>query len=162
MKAVFIRHAAAQQASELGDAGRKLTKEGKAQAKATAWALKALDIDVEMILASPLRRAVETARLVAAVHGVGAVEQEDALAPPGDAKTILKRLKELHRQGRNAVALVGHAPSLDQVLSLAAAGVEDIGVSLSKAGAACVLLGDAPARLLWVMHRDQLKRLAGT
>ena len=164
MKVIFIRHASAEPAGADGDEARKLTAEGKAESKATAGALGVLGVRLDLILTSPLVRAVQTARVTAEVHAGAEVQVEDALAPPGDAEALRRRLAALNRGGPETVAVVGHAPSMDGFIAAVAASAEDIGTSLSKAGAACVLLpppeSSDPPELRWLMRREQLAMLA--
>ena len=168
MDVIVIRHGSAEPAGGEGDEARRLTKAGKEEVKVTARALRKLGVKLEIILASPLVRAVETAEIVAGIHKGAEVAVEEALRPR-DAFPILPirdRLGELATDGAAAVALVGHAPSLDECIGELTAGQREAGISLSKAGAACLtmFLEDAPiaAELRWLMRRGQLAKLAGT
>ncbi len=164
MHVVFIRHASAEASADGGDAKRPLTKHGKGEANATARAIKRLGVRLDIVISSPLVRAVQTAEIVAKVHKGAAVVADDSLAPPADAVAVARRLRELQQEGVSAVALVGHLPSLDECLARVAAGVHSIGTSFSKAGAACVVLGadaaNGKAELLWYLHRKHLAMLA--
>jgi len=165
MQVIFIRHASAEQADKDKDETRRLTEEGKAEARTTAMALRRMGVKLERVLSSPLPRAVQTAEIIASVHADAQVEAIDLLAPPADAKGLRARLAQLLAGGPKAVAAVGHAPSLEECLSFLVAGRPKIGLVLSKAGAACVDLPaewpDAMPELAWVMKRDQLAILAG-
>ena len=84
---------------------------------------------------------------------------EDALAPPADPGAVRARLAALAREGKSAVGLVGHTPSLEECIA-AVLGTPRLEMSLSKAGAACVEVpspesADAP-ELSWLMSREQL------
>ena len=164
MQAIFIRHGSATPAGGGGDAARTLTDAGRAEVRTTALALAVMGAKPQFVLASPLARAVETARIVAAVHGDAEVETAEFLAPPVDAGAVASRLADLAGQGLQAVALVGHTPSLERCIGHLVAG-RAVGMSLSKAGAACV---DFPSEgssevpdLVWLMRREQLAGLAG-
>jgi len=164
MQVIFVRHASAQPAGAGGDEARALDEEGKAQARATAEALKRLGVQLEMILTSPLLRAAQTAEIIAEVHGGPEIERDQLLAPPADHKALRGRLAQLLAQGREVIAVVGHAPSLDDCIGVMVAARPKIGVSLSKAGAACVRVPtewpNARAELRWLMRREQLEILA--
>lgn len=165
MQAIFIRHGAAEPAGGGADADRKLTPAGLAQSRATAEALRAMGVTLRRILTSSLLRAAQTAGAVAEVHGGAEVEVADFLAPPGDAKALRRRLAELAAQGPSPVALVGHTPSLEECIGQLVAGTRGLGMSLQKAGAACVEFppgesADEP-ELAWLMRRDQLAALTG-
>ncbi len=164
MQVVFIRHASAEPAGAGGDQARRLTGGGRKESKATGGAIRALGLKLQQVLTSPLVRASETAQIVAEAHGGVEVAPADFLAPPGDGEALRKHLAKLNRRGVETVALVGHAPSLDELIA-AALGVESIASSLNKAGAACVELPPAGSsdrpELLWLMRRKQLAALAG-
>ncbi|GAH67307.1 unnamed protein product, partial [marine sediment metagenome] len=104
------------------------------------------------------------AQIVAAVHGAAEVEPAECLAPPVDARAVASRLADLAGRGLQTVALIGHTPSLERCIGHLVAG-RAVGMSLSKAGAACVDFpsegsSEAP-ELLWLMRREQLAGLAG-
>ena len=164
MRAIFIRHGSATPGGEGGDAPRTLTEAGRAEVRTTASALAAMGAKAQLVLTSPLARAVESANIVAGAHGGAEVEPAEFLAPPVDARAVASRLAELTAKGLQAVALVGHTPSLEKCIGHLIAG-RAVGMSLSKAGAACVDLpaegsSDGP-ELLWLMRREQLAALAG-
>jgi phosphohistidine phosphatase len=164
MQAIFIRHGSATPAGGGGDAARTLTDAGKGEVRTTALALAAMGAKAQFILSSPLARAVETAKIVAAVHGAAEVKTAECLAPPVDAKAVASGLAEMAGQCLQAVALVGHTPSLERCIGHLIAG-RAVGMSLSKAGAACVEFppegSSDPPELLWLLHREQLADIAG-
>ena len=166
MQVIFIRHASAAPAGADGDEARQLNEEGKAQAVVAAKALKRLGAGLELILTSPLLRAVQTAGIIAEVHGGPDVEQTQLLAPPADAAGLRSRLAQLLAQGIGTIGIVGHAPSLDDCIGVIVAARPKIGLSLSKAGAACVQVPDewpnARAELRWLMRREQLEILTAS
>jgi len=165
MDVLFVRHGSAEPAGREGDSARRLTAEGKEESRRTARALVAMGVDLQAVLTSPLVRAAETAGIVAKVLGASDPIQADCLAPPGDVEELRTRLKGFEADGAKAVAVVGHAPSLDEFIARLAAGADDVGISLSKAGAACVTLpaprSAKPPELRWLMHRRQLAMIAG-
>jgi phosphohistidine phosphatase len=164
MQVIIIRHATAEDRGGGPDESRRLTAKGRAEARATAQALRAMGVKVERILTSPLARALETAEAVAALHGVAAAEPEEGLAPGGDFRALDRRVRDLAGQRVSCLALVGHRPMLNEYIAHLLAGEREVTVALSKAGAACVELADTwpkgPAALRWLMHRDQLKLVA--
>ena len=160
MLVILVRHASAESSSPRGDAGRRLTAQGRTEAQAVGKALRAMGIDLGLILTSPLVRAVETGQAMAKAHPKAACEEADLMAPPADLAKMKRRLTELESGGLEAVALVGHAPSLDECLGQLVAGVDNIGFSFPKAGAACVEVGPGPNELRWAMRRETLMLLA--
>lgn len=161
MQVIFIRHASPEPAGSDGDAARELTEKGREEARATAEALKALGVDLQRILSSPLVRAVQTGEILSQVHESAKVLDVGFLVPPGDFEGLFAVLEDCTNEGLQTIALVGHAPSLNELLGMLVIGKPNIGVSLSKAGTACVVLsgGDEPPELRWVMRRGQLKML---
>jgi phosphohistidine phosphatase SixA len=120
----------------------------------------------ETILTSPLDRAAETAAILGEVLGNAEVQTVDFLAPPADAKALTDKLAELRQAGVAEVALVGHAPSLDQCVSHVLIGSARLHLALPKSGAACVEWPDARAapngkpELRWLLRRRQLAAIA--
>lgn len=166
MDVIFVRHASAQDGSEVSeDSQRRLTDKGRTEARTTARAIRELGEKVSVVLTSPAVRAVETAETLADEHGAARVEQAQMLAHPADAKAVRGRLQQLLAEEVACVALVGHSPSLDHCIGELVAAQPKIGISLSKAGAACVELPadypDAAPELRWVMRREILAKLAG-
>jgi len=165
MQAIFIRHGSAEPAGPVHDADRALTDKGREEVRATAKAIADMGLAAGRVLASPLLRAVQSAEIVADVHGAPEPEVVECLAPPGEFARLNERLAELSDEGVETVALVGHTPSLEDLISRLVAGARGIALSLSKAGAACV---DMPppdsadrAELRWLLRRKQLAKLAG-
>src|SRR4029077_5174065 len=67
MMLYVVRHAIAEDtAPSGGDAARRLTSEGRRKMEQVARGLRALGIEPDVILTSPLVRAVETTRIVVA------------------------------------------------------------------------------------------------
>ncbi len=162
MQVIFIRHASPEPAGSEGDAARELTEKGREEARATGKALKVLGVDLQRILSSPLVRAVQTGEILSQVHQQAEVLDVGFLVPPGDFEGLFTVLEDLANEGLETIALVGHTPSLGELLGMLVIGKPNIGVSLSKAGAACVVLsgGDEPPQLRWVMRRGQLQKLS--
>lgn len=164
MQVVFIRHATAEPEGSAGDQGRRLNRKGVHEAKTVAAAFKAMNIKIQRILTSPILRAAETAGIVAHDLGNVPIESFDSLMQPGDGRRLRQRLAEMMDQEMKAVALVGHSPALDELLAEVIADTRQVGVSLTKAGAALVELPveDAPngAVLRWMMTYEQLEALA--
>jgi len=164
MLAVFIRHGTAGAAGRGGDAARKLTNVGRDEMQATADGLRAMGVRLDCVLTSPLLRATESAGITAKAHGRAAVEVAEFLAPPGDPKACRGQLDKLDPKKVRAVALVGHTPALEECIGQVLIGARQMGLSLSKGGAACVELPEAgsadPPQLRWLMRRDQLAMLA--
>ena len=101
MEIILWRHADAEDGAD--DLARRLTAKGRAQAAAVAeWLRRRLPPDYAL-LASPARRAQETAAALQA-----AIRSEPALAPGASVEGIL----ELCKNQRGLVIVVGHQPDL--------------------------------------------------
>src|SRR6516162_91350 len=87
MAIYFLRHASAgkRMVSSSKDERRPLDEEGILQARYVGGMLSNLDVQVEQIISSPLKRALQTASLVANELGFEhAIEIEDGLRPEAD------------------------------------------------------------------------------
>lgn len=89
------------------DANRPLTEKGRQQAERLGLFLARTSFRPDAVLTSPLIRALETARLVAAPLGIG-VDVCDALGGPLDLATVSNLLRTAGDPSRPM--LVGHDP----------------------------------------------------
>ena len=163
MKVIFLRHAEAATAGSGGDAQRELTRQGRKDAKIAAAALDRMGEVVDVILTSPLVRARQTAEIAAKVLDAE-VREEDALAPPGDARRLRACLQALGEDGRQTIVVVGHNPYMEEMLSIYISGAPQAQISLGKASAAGIelpLTGEGKAQLEWLLKRKQLALVAG-
>ena len=162
IKLYLIRHAAAEASSQVADAERPLTEKGRSRMARTVAGLRKLNIQPEMVLTSPLKRAVETAAIVAAGLGNIRVETLAELAPGIELNTLVAAIRT-HLE-LNELALVGHQPTLGQLASFLLAGApKACDVALGKGGVA-LLSGDiaeptARFTLDWLLPPRMLRRL---
>src|SRR5271165_1391656 len=115
MNVYFMRHANAglRRDNPLLDAKRGLVKEGKDQCMLMARVLSALRVQVEVIVSSPLKRALQTAQFVGTELGYDAkVETSTALLPGAEYPAFQALLNKY--SGREGILVVGHNPSLFQ------------------------------------------------
>lgn len=130
MKLFFLRHGIAEDATGgQRDADRALTPEGRAQLKEVARALHCLGIKPQIVLSSPLVRAVQTAEIVAPV--VGALVETVAELQPGCTIDDLQRL--LRRYTQPSLMLVGHEPDFS-ALAAHLINADQRSLKLKKAG----------------------------
>jgi phosphohistidine phosphatase len=155
MKLYLLRHGKADWPDWKGsDDQRPLTDEGIDEMRLVAIALKRLKVTPDVILSSPLPRALRTAKLAAASLGAP-VEERPELKPGfgrGDCDTLL-----ITRPGAD-VMLVGHEPDFSNIIR----SFTDGRVKLSKAAVAAIEFGGeltAP-RLLWLFPAKMLIRLS--
>jgi len=157
----FLRHANAGQrlASPKKDEKRGLDKEGIEQCGYVGRALAALDVQVDTIIASPLKRSTQTAALVGNEMGhEGKLQIEPALRPESTFAEFRKLLEKYARQ--EAIMVVGHNPNLSEFLGrlISAAGCE-AATDLRKGAVARVDLRRTSGSLQWVLTPKVLRIL---
>lgn len=136
----FLRHASAGErvADPKKDEKRALDKDGIEQCGYIGRALAAMDVQVDAIISSPLKRATQTASLVGNELGYESKLQiEPGLRPQATFAEFRKLLDKYSRQ--EAIMVVGHNPNLSEFLGriISDAGCE-AGVDLKKGAVAKV------------------------
>ena len=143
MRLYFLRHGEANPPDWEGpDDERPLTESGRKEVHEVAEFLLRLKVKVDVILASPLPRAMQTAD-IAAAHFKVRVREEKLLAP-GFRTEDLKRI--LRKYPEQILMLVGHEPDFSEVIAAVSGGA----VKISKAGVALVDLHLGKGKLLWL------------
>src|SRR5947199_1793514 len=113
----FFRHASAGKTmlNPKKDERRPLDEEGILQVRYVGRLLANLDVQVDQIISSPLKRARQTASLVAnELAFEQAVQLEDALRPEGEFEQFQAMLARYRKY--DAVMVVGHNPSFTEFL----------------------------------------------
>lgn len=157
----FLRHANAGKplADLKKDEKRALDKEGIEQCGTVGRALAALDVQVDVIISSPLKRAAQTASLVGNELGYeGKLQFEDALRPGASSADFRKLLEKYAKQ--EAIMVVGHNPNLSEFLgrTISENGCE-AGTELKKGAVAKVEMGRSAALLNWSFTPKVLRLL---
>ncbi|HEY6273331.1 MAG TPA: phosphohistidine phosphatase SixA [Terriglobales bacterium] len=149
----FLRHASAGHSllNTQKDERRPLDEEGTLQARYVGRLLANLDVQVEQLVSSPLKRSRQTASLVAnELAFEGAVQLDDALRPQAqvaDFQALLTRLRK-----HEAVMVVGHNPSLSEFLSkIVSAGAGAARIELKKGSVAKVEIAGRSGILDWLV-----------
>lgn len=133
----IIRHAIAEDHRPgLDDAARGLTAKGRDRMRRTVRGLARLEVRFGLVLTSPMRRARETAALLAPLSEREVELEELLAAPPGPS--LVARLGGLEE---SSVAVVGHEPWLSELASLLLTGSTEGARLQLKKGAVCVLEG---------------------
>lgn len=148
----LMRHADAGsfRGNPLLDAKRGLVKEGKEQCMLMARALSAVKVQIDVIVSSPLKRALQTAQFVGTELGYDArVEVSSALAPDGTYAEFQEMLAEYG--GHEGMLAVGHNPNMFQFLGRLITGNGAAAIRMRKASIARVDLDHHPARLQWLI-----------
>jgi phosphohistidine phosphatase len=157
----FLRHAnAGQSMSNLKrDEKRALDKEGIEQCGMVGRALAALDVQVDTIISSPLKRSAQTASLVGnELSYEGKLQLEDALRP-GASYADFRRLLEKYAK-LESIMVVGHNPNLSEFAGRAICdnGYE-AGVELKKGAVAKVEIGRNAGVLQWCLTPRVLREI---
>ncbi|HEU4563417.1 MAG TPA: phosphohistidine phosphatase SixA [Gemmatimonadaceae bacterium] len=166
MELLVIRHAIAGDREEWAKSGqsddlRPVTAEGARKMRRGAAGLASVHPTLDVLAASPLLRAAQTAAIVARAYDGITVETVESLAPSGKRSAVLHWLRG--RGDASTVAIVGHEPSLGQLATWLLTGVVDSRIELKK-GAACLIRFDRkPAAgggmLVWSLSPAQLRQL---
>jgi phosphohistidine phosphatase len=98
----------------VGDHARPLTSAGRAEILEEARALKKIGIKFDLIITSPLKRAFETANIVAGIYKAkNKLKVWNELAPEGNKVELYQKISQLKEE--NFVLLVGHEPQLTEI-----------------------------------------------
>jgi len=164
---LVIRHAIAEDRDDFAATGstdddRPLTAFGKSRMRRNAEGLRRAAPQIDLLSASPLVRAHQTARIIAAEYKLKDVETVEALRPDRHPRETLSWLA---KQSPDAtIAVVGHEPHVGQLLGWCLAGVDEPAAVFKKGGAALVEFTAKPAggkgRLHWLLTPAQLRILA--
>lgn len=157
MDILLVRHAIAEERDSQqwpDDRGRPLTRQGARKFRSVARILgKAWDTP-ELVLSSPLTRAWQTAQILEKVCGWPTPEEFPSLEPEREPAEIIAALKK--RAEVAHVVLVGHEPSMSELISHLLSGSDErISLEMKKGGAALVRFDAAVraggATLLWLL-----------
>jgi phosphohistidine phosphatase len=157
----FLRHANAgeRMLSPKKDEKRGLDKEGIEQCGYVGRALAALDVQVDAVISSPLKRSTQTAALVGNEMGFeGKLQIEPALRPQATFADFRKLLDKYARM--EAIMVVGHNPNLSEFLGqiISPAGCE-AAIELRKGPVAKVELRRSSGSLSWCLTPKILRTL---
>jgi phosphohistidine phosphatase len=149
----FLRHANAGQKrlNPIQDEKRPLDKEGIEQCRYVGRFLNSLDIHVDLILSSPLKRATQTAAMVGnEIDYEQRIERAMALQPSADYERFRQLLLQIHEL--EAVMVVGHNPNMSKFLSLmVTGGLTDRAIEMKKGSIARVEMGPKRSVLNWLI-----------
>ncbi len=166
MQLLVIRHGIAEEVKTfagtgMDDSRRPLTKDGKRKMKGVAAGLREIVETLDVIGASPLLRAQQTAEIVAKAYGDLAVSTVQALSPGSDPSGLVDWLAE--HASAEVVAIVGHEPHLGMLVTWLMTGGRDSRVEMSKGGAALLDLSSrvttGSGTLQWLLTQSQLRSI---
>ncbi len=163
MNLYILRHGiAAERGAEYPDDDlRPLTRKGIKRMRREAQGMNAIGIAPELIINSPLVRAVQTAEIVQ--QGLAKpprMETSHALVPGAHPSQILHELADSH-SALGSVMVVGHEPHLSNLVSYILTGKVSWLINLKK-GALCGidLSPSGRGQLIWALAPRQLRALA--
>src|SRR6266853_124817 len=149
----FLRHASDGKSllNPKKDERRPLDEEGILQSRYVGRMLANLDVQVDQIITSPLKRARQTASLVAnELAFEAAVQIDDALRPEAEFDQFQSMLAR-HRK-YDAIMVVGHNPSLTEFLSKSiSAGTAVAQIDFKKGAVAKVEMNGRTGTLDWLV-----------
>ncbi|MGH2463022.1 MAG: SixA phosphatase family protein [Candidatus Limnocylindria bacterium] len=152
----FLRHgkAAQHRPDDPNDDNRELTDAGAAELRAAASLWRRLNLRPDVVISSPLPRALQTAQLL--VEGMGLVREPiaDDRLRPGAEWGDMARAMTTDRDARRAM-FVGHEPDLSRAVQLLTGARA---VRLRSGGVACVEFPGIPepgaGELAWLLDPD--------
>lgn len=150
----FLRHGKAGQPRAHDDDARELTPKGMAALRAAAPLWRRLQVRPDVVISSPLRRALQTAELF--VEGVGLDSRPvvDERLRPGAAWADMAESVAGHPDAKRVV-LVGHEPDLSNAVAELTGAAS---VRLRKGGLAAVEFTGQPqpgsGELAWLLDPD--------
>lgn len=164
MHILVVRHAIAEERGArpgIAEVARALTHEGAQRMSAAAAGLRRLLPSIAVIGHSPLRRARETAEILATTYPSAGMTAVEALAPGGEPMALERWIASA---GAGPVAVVGHEPDLGHWIARLLSGEPAPFAPLKKGGACLLHLdhGPAPAaaKLEWMLPPRVLRALA--
>jgi phosphohistidine phosphatase len=168
LQVFIVRHAIAEDREDYkkrsggkSDSLRPLTKEGRRQFKKMARAVSEIAGDVDLIVSSPLTRALDTATMLKKRFPEAQEITIDELKPGKSSVNLLNWLRHV-RSSR--VILVGHEPSLGEHLTFFLTGRSRSALELKKGGFCVVEFADriekGAAKLVCCIQPSQLRKLS--
>ena len=164
MLVYFLRHASAgvSKSDPAKDEKRPLDREGVEQCSYVGRALAVLETHVDVIISSPLKRATQTAALIANELAYQRKIDLDPALRPGATFAQFRDLLTWYA-GQEAIMVVGHNPNLSQFLG---AIISDSGceasLELKKGAVAKVEMRRTSGTLQWCVTPKILRTLYDT
>src|SRR5262249_1167521 len=160
----FLRHgvAADRETWDLSDDERPLTEEGIQKMVQAAKGLKKWKFNPEILISSPLARALQPAQIVRTPLSLsGRIEVEEALRPGGSLAEFLKKIR---KRKEGSFLLVGHEPSMSLWVQTLL-GIHGTGTVRLKKGGFCHLGWDpdgspSEAELISLLPPRVLRQMA--
>ncbi len=149
----FLRHGRAEQHSNGPDADRQLTKRGTQELKGAGPLWNRLKLRPEVILTSPLVRALQTAEIAQATLAVKTDPKTDDRLQPGATWAAMAQAMADHHQAAR-VMFVGHNPDFESAIE----ELSGAAVRLRPGGVACLEFPGVPepgqGEIAWLLDPD--------
>lgn len=166
MDLFILRHGEAGQrvSAGRGDFQRPLTAAGQKEVSDIATSLKDLGIKLDVVISSPLKRAHQTASIVAKTFKIEKKMQDWAeLSPEGNRLDLYNKLLQLKQQ--SSVLVVGHEPYLSEMISeMIFEGNNGGRIDLKKTGLARIrIVSSTPkfqGELRWLLTPKLLRNMS--
>ena len=166
MDLFILRHGEAGQrvSAGRGDFQRPLTAAGQKEVSDIATSLKDLGIKLDIVISSPLKRAHQTASIVAKTFKIEKKMQCWAeLSPEGNRLDLYNKLLQLKQQ--SSVLVVGHEPYLSEMISeMIFEGNNGGRIDLKKTGLARIrIVSSTPkfqGELRWLLTPKLLRNMS--
>lgn len=162
MLVYFVRHGMAEDGASMDDDLRPLSAEGREKTAQIARGLRETGCEPDLVAASPLIRAGQTAGILAEGLGVGQPPVTLSCLRPGG--NFAEFMSWLERQEVESLAVVGHMPDIAEFAQRCLTGRILFSMTFRKAAVCCVEFEAEPAagrgRLEWLMQPGSLRRLA--
>ena len=171
MELYILRHGEAGKRPQPGgssDSARALTVVGQEEVEQVAKALARLGVKLDFIATSPLKRAYQTAAIVAKELNLKKsrdVAQWNELKPEGKSQELYRKIASEFKH-ESSIMVVGHEPYLSSMVSEIVFDNGDGvgGIVLKKAGLARIDITSFQPKfkgnLIWLLTPRQLKRIA--
>ena len=159
-----MRHGEAGTRSAINsDSERSLTAEGRGEVEKIAKSLRSLKINIDNIGTSPLKRAKETAEIVAKEFKLTKkMELWEELSPEGEMNELFERLSRMKED--STVLIVGHEPYLSTLIGDLISNRTGTRIVLKKGGTAKVVINSlipkASGDLRWLLTPRQIKKIS--
>lgn len=150
----FLRHGRAEHTPGLEDADRRLTNTGESQLRAAAPLWRRLNLRPQLILTSPLIRAVQTAELFVSGLGSKHAPVVDQRLSPGAEWAAMAQAMAEHGSAQR-VMFVGHQPDLGSAVELLSSASS---IRLRPGSLACLEFPGTPepgqGEIAWLLDPD--------
>ncbi len=154
----LLRHGDALESST-EDNERPLSSIGEDQAIWVAKTFSRFNLSLDLILSSPLRRAVQMTEIISKKLGGITWRPTEYLVPSTNERQLFRQLNDL---GEQSVLLVGHEPHLRLIVSLLISGSRHTNIEMKKSTLLC-LESHMPIQhesciLQWMLTAHQMKQ----